>query len=190
MARSVLNQMEKSAIGLVNQIGKTPYRQEHSDDFLSKLDSGQLKKLFAENHDSSPRTADKPARPYATDSAGGQMDPRVVSVVKAATVSDAIDKIRNSDIGADTDAVFIVDEHGKYVGHVRVRHLLTRPDQTPIASLADTNPLYVRVDSHRSEFRNRFNEYDLISLPVLDHDGRLVGRVVRNGDKIAVGSAK
>ena len=182
MARSVTNQMEGAAVALINQLGKTPYRQDTNQDIFSKLSPEQICDLLQGMSKQTPSSVVKSTGQYSQDLAGGVMDTQVVSVVKAATVSEAIDKIRNSDIGADCDSVFVVDEHGKYVGHVHIRHLLTRPEQTQIDSLADTKPLFVRVDTHRNELHGLFEEHNLVSIPVLDHDDRLVGRVTRNGN--------
>lgn len=182
LARSVTNQMEGAAVALINQLGKTPYRRDNNTDVLSGLTPEQLQKLLQNRGDQPPSSAAIAARQYAQDSAGGLMDTQVVSVVKAATVSEAIDKIRNANMDADCDTVFVVDEHGKYVGHVKIQHLLTRAEQTPIDSLADINQLFVRVDTHRNELQGLFEEHNLVSIPVLDHDDRLVGRVTRNGN--------
>ena len=181
MARSVINQMEGSAVAFINQLGKTPYRQDSSTDLLSKLTPEQLRNLL-QNMGNKNLSSKNPAGSYSPDLAGGLMDTQVVSVVKAATVSEAIDKIRTSNIGTDCDTVFVVDENGKYIGHVHTHHLLSRPEHTPIHSLADTNPLFVRVDTHRNELQGLFDMHDLVSIPVLDHDDRLVGRVTRNGN--------
>ncbi|MFC1762876.1 magnesium transporter [Planctomycetota bacterium] len=114
---------------------------------------------------------------YSEDSAGGIMDPAVISVGKNATVAEAIGKIRAQEIDEDFYAVFVVDDHGKYVGDVRLRLLLTKPEQTRIKSIVDTDPLYVYVDTDQEEVRNLFSKHDLITIPVVDRDDRLVGRI-------------
>lgn len=182
MARSVVNQMEKAAVALMNQLGKTPYHQDKKQELLSTLTYEQLQKLLQDRVNAVSVSSVDPSRQYSQDFAGGLMDTQVISVMKAATVSEAIQKIRNSNIGADCDTVFVVDDQGKYIGDVHIRHLLSRPEHTPIVSLADKNPLFVRVDTHRNELKGLFDEHNLISIPVLDHDDRLVGRVIRNGN--------
>jgi magnesium transporter len=114
---------------------------------------------------------------YSEDSAGGIMDPAVISVGKNATVAEAIGKIRAAEIDEDFYTVYVVDDQEKYVGDVRIRLLLTKPEQTRIKMLVDTDTLYVRVDTDQEEVRNLFSKHDLITVPVLEHDGRLVGRI-------------
>ncbi len=181
-ARSIVNQMEKAAVAFINQVSKTPYRRDTTTEQLEALTPEQTRLLLQsigaptrlDNADSTGQ--------YSRDHAGGLMNRRVVTVTKGATVAQAIDKIRASGIAEEVDTIFVVDEDGKYVGHLRVNHLLTRPAQTAVETLADTNPLFVRVDTHRSEVRNLFRQHGLISMPVLDHDDQLVGQISRNGN--------
>ncbi len=114
---------------------------------------------------------------YSEDSAGGIMDPAVISVGKDATVAEAIGKIRAAEIDEDFYTVYVVDDHDKYVGDVRIRLLLTKPEQTRIKSIVDTDTLLVHVDTDQEEVRNLFSKHDLITVPVLEHDHRLVGRI-------------
>ena len=181
-ARSIGNEMEKSAVALINQIGKTPYRRDESGDAVDKLSVSQVQELMRSIGTQSKVENQPSSLPnYSPDSAGARMDSQVVSVVKAATVADAIDRIRSSEMGADVDSIYVIDDDNKYVGHVLVHHLLTRPEHSPVESLADPTPLYVRVDSHHDEVQQRFREHNLCRVPVLDHDNRLVGCVKRNG---------
>ena len=181
-ARSIVNEMEKAAVALVNQLGKTPYcKQVESTDITEQLSVEQIRQLM-QNAGSKSATSAPTVAQYDPDSAGSRMDSKVLSVVKASTVADAINKIRTSEVGADVDSIFVIDDRNKYVGHILVRHLLTRPEQTPVETIADPTPLYVRVDSHHNEVQQRFRDHDLIHVPVLDHDDRLVGCVKRNGN--------
>lgn len=114
---------------------------------------------------------------YSEDSAGGIMDPGIISVGKNATVAEAIGKIRAAEIDEDFFAVFVVDDQDKYVGDVRVRLLLTKPEQTRIKNIVDTDTLHVHVNTDQEEVRNLFSKHDLITIPVLEDDHRLVGRI-------------
>ena len=122
------------------------------------------------------------AQSYDTDSAGSIMSPAVIKVSQGATVSEALAAIREAGVDEDFYAVFVVDEQGKYVGNLHVRLLLTRPEQTRVESLVDRDSLFVHTDTNREEVRNLFTAHNLSAVPVLDRDGQLVGRVVRNGE--------
>ena len=114
---------------------------------------------------------------YSEDSAGGIMDPILISVPNDATVAQAISKIRAAEIDEDFYSVFVVDKAEKFVGDVRIRYLITSPEDTLIVDLIDPDALYVTVDTDQEEVRNIFSKNDLIVMPVLDEDGRLVGRI-------------
>ncbi len=114
---------------------------------------------------------------YSEDSAGGIMDPAVISVSEDATVAEAVNKIRAAEIDEDFFSVYVVDKAGGFVGDVRIRFLLTRPEGTRIGDLVDPDTIYVSVDMDQEEVRNIFSKNDLIVAPVLDNDDKLAGRI-------------
>ena len=114
---------------------------------------------------------------YSEDSAGGIMDPVLISVGENATVAEAVETIRQADIEEDFYTVYVVDDEGRYVGDVRIRLLLTRRAGVKIGDLADRDTLYVTTGTDQEEVRNIFSKNDLIVIPVLDDDHHLVGRI-------------
>jgi biopolymer transport protein ExbB len=182
-ARGVIDQMEKAAVSFVNQVSKTPYRQDDAGgDLLAKLTSKQVED-FLQNVGSVQQPVNpETTKRYPDNSAGAIMNPRVFSVSKNATVAEAVGMIRAAGISEDIDAVFIVDEQGRFAGRVLVHHLLTRPEQTLVESLTSKESPFVRVDTHRDDVRNLFIRHDLGTIPVLDNNDKLVGRIIRNGE--------
>jgi len=114
---------------------------------------------------------------YSEDSAGGIMDPAVISVSEDTTVAEAVNKIRAAEIDEDFFSVYVVDKEGGFVGDVRIRFLLTRPEGTRMGDLVGPDTIYVSVDMDQEEVRNIFSKNDLIVVPVLDNDDKLVGRI-------------
>jgi len=114
---------------------------------------------------------------YSEDSAGGIMDPVLISVPENATVAEAINKIRAAEIDEDFYSVYIVNKAGRFLGDVRVRFLITRPETTKIHDVVDPDTIYVHVDTDQEEVRNIFSKNDLIVVPVLDKNHKLVGRI-------------
>lgn len=114
---------------------------------------------------------------YLEDSAGGIMDPVVISVYEDSTVAEAINEIRAAEFDEDFYCVYVVDKTGRFLGDVRIRFLLTRPESAKIHDLTDPDTIYVRVDTDQEEVRNIFSKNDLIVVPVLDNDNKLVGRI-------------
>jgi magnesium transporter len=114
---------------------------------------------------------------YSEDSAGGIMDPIVISVPEDATVAEAVNKIRAAEIDEDFYSVYVVDKAGRFLGDVRVRFLLTRPENTKVRDLIDPDTIYVYLDTDQEEVRNIFSKNDLIVVPVLDRNRKLAGRI-------------
>jgi len=114
---------------------------------------------------------------YSEDSAGGIMDPLVISVHEQETVAEAVNEIRAAEIDEDFFSVYVVDKDELFLGDVRIRLLLTRPESTRIAELIDDDTVYVTVDMDQEEVRNIFSKNDLIVAPVLDRGHKLVGRI-------------
>jgi len=114
---------------------------------------------------------------YTPDSAGGIMDPVVISVPADATIAETVNRIRAAEIDEDFYFVYVVDADGRFLGEVRLRLLLTRSETTRVGELIGPDPIYVTTDTDQEEVRNIFRKNDLIVVPVLDPDHRLVGRI-------------
>jgi magnesium transporter len=114
---------------------------------------------------------------YSEDSAGGIMDPLIISVPQSATVIEAVNKIRAAEIDEDFYSVFVVDNKGKFIGDVRIRLLLTKPESKRISELTDKDTIFVSVEDDQERVRNIFRDNDLIVVPVLDSEHKLVGRI-------------
>jgi len=145
-------------------------------DVLAELDTEESQEVL-ENLDAEDAEQIKELMVYSEDSAGGIMDPVVIAVNEEATVNEAIQKIRAAEIDEDFYTIFVVDKNRLFVGEVRIRLLITCPATTPIRSIVDTDALFVTVDADQEEIRNLFNKNELIVVPVLDRQHRLVGRI-------------
>ncbi len=114
---------------------------------------------------------------YSEDSAGGIMDPVLISVRENASVAEAVNKIRAAEIDEDFFSVYVVDKFGRFLGDVRIRHLLTSPEDIMIIDLIDPDAIYVTADADQEEVRNIFSKNDLIVAPVLNRNHKLIGRI-------------
>jgi magnesium transporter len=128
---------------------------------IAPAESAEIKKLMS----------------YSEDSAGGIMDPVVISVPEEATVTEAVNKIRAAEIDEDFFSVYVVDKGGRFLGDVRIRLLLTSREDTRISSLIDPDTIYVTANADQEEVKNIFNKNDLIVVPVLDKKHKLIGRI-------------
>jgi len=128
---------------------------------LAREDSQEIRKLMT----------------YSEDSAGGIMDPIIISVHEDATVAEAISKIRAAEIDEDFYSVYVTNKTGRFLGDVRIRFLLTKPEDTKIEKLIDPDTIHVTTNTDQEEVRNIFSKNDLIVVPVLDKNHKLVGRI-------------
>jgi magnesium transporter len=145
-------------------------------DLLVELPDGTNEKVL-NSLEPSDKTKIISLMSYPEDSAGGIMDPVLISLPENATVSEAIEKIRESEIDEDFYSIYVVDKQKKFLGDVRLRLLLTRPSTTKIGELVDPEAIYVVAHDDQERVRNVFSKYDLIVVPVLDNRHRLIGRI-------------
>ncbi len=93
-------------------------------DVLSELPEGERAEVL-ERIAPAESAEIKELMSYSEDSAGGIMDPLVISVREDATVGEAVNKIRAAEIDEDFFSVYVVNKVGRFLGDVRVRFLLT-----------------------------------------------------------------
>ena len=115
---------------------------------------------------------------YAEDSAGRLMQREVMAAPQFWNVGDTIDHIRRQ--GEDLPELFfdiyVVDPLNKPVGGVAISRLLRAPRPTPLTEIMD--PVNeITVDQDQEEVAYIFEKYHLISAPVTDPAGRLVGQI-------------
>ncbi|MBQ1272820.1 MAG: magnesium transporter, partial [Clostridia bacterium] len=115
---------------------------------------------------------------YADDSAGSIMTVEYVSLSGDMTVADAFARIRRT--GVDKETVYtcyVTDSGRKLLGVVSAKDLLLADESTLVSDLMTVNPLFVTTDTDREEAVEMFEKYDLLTVPVVDRENRLVGIV-------------
>lgn len=154
------------------------YELDHDDaaDILSELPQEDTEKLL-EGMEPEESAKIKDLMRYSEDSAGGIMDPVLLSLSGNQTVAEAIKLIREHEIDEDFFTVFITDDDGIYLGDVRIRSLISSPPETPLKELIEEDVFFVRVGDDQEEVRNIFSKNELIVVPVLDENGKLAGRI-------------
>ena len=115
---------------------------------------------------------------YPEDSAGGLMNRDAISVRADVTVEVVQRYLRRlGDIPPATNRLMVVDRDGRLRGTIRLADLLTRDTDDPVEAflLDDVAPL--SADLPVNEVSKLFERRDYISAPVVDADGRLLGRI-------------
>ena len=115
---------------------------------------------------------------YPENSAGSIMTAEFVDLKKYMSVKESIARIRR--IGEDKETIyvcFVVSADRKLEGIVTVKDLLLNDDDTIIEDLMETNVIFASTTEDQESVSEKFSDYDLMDLPVVDKEGRLVGIV-------------
>lgn len=116
--------------------------------------------------------------PYPEDTAGGIMALEFVAVKADATIKDAIEEIKQKkDEIENLYHIWVIDSDGKLVGVVSIKDLLLEPPEKKIREIMNPDVIYVNVYTDQEEVARLFKKYDLVSIPVVDENNRLVGRI-------------
>ena len=115
---------------------------------------------------------------YPEESAGGIMQLELVSVKADTTTAEAIEKIREKrDEVEDLYNVFVVDERNVLMGALPLHRLIVARPDTKTGSIVEDCPLVVMAEEDQEDVAHKFRMYDIISAPVVDERGRLLGRI-------------
>jgi magnesium transporter len=123
---------------------------------------------------------------FSENSAGALMTTDYAWLPANITVDQALDRLRLQAPNSETIYyVYIVDEQRRLLGVVTLRELILAPRKALVSALMDTQPLTVKVSDDREKVAQEMTHYDLLAIPVLDADNRLVG-IVTYDDAIDV----
>lgn len=114
---------------------------------------------------------------YPKDSAGSIMTIEYVSLHKDMTVSEAFEKIRKVGVNKETIYTCYVTENRKLIGVITVKDLFMADEEDKISDIMETHIISVDTHEDKELVGHMFGKYDLLALPVVDKDNRLVGIV-------------
>ena len=115
---------------------------------------------------------------YPDDSAGSIMTTEYIDLKKDMTVEQAFDRIRA--IGIDSETIYtcyVIDRSRHLLGIVTVKDLLLNSKTCVLSDIMDENIIYANTLDDKEEVAGQFEKYDLMALPVVDKENRLVGIV-------------
>jgi magnesium transporter len=172
--------LREEVIGLLPpEVVARAVRELDSDDvvdILEDLDDAQAAALL-DALDDRDRTAVEQALAYPEETAGRLMQREVVHVPEHWNVGEMIDYLRAHKTGLPEQFyhVILTDPRMKPTGYVTLGRLLSTARKTPLAEIAEDSFRAIPATQHEDEVAYAFNQYHLISAPVVDEDGRLVG---------------
>jgi magnesium transporter len=144
-------------------------------DILEEMPANVVKKILRNVSEDRRKLINQFLR-YPDYSAGSLMTIEYVDLKKEMTVEQAIQRIRS--IGLDKETInicYVMDQNRKLEGVIPIRQLLLNDGSTRIGDIMETN--FISIDTHtdQEEISNLFRKYDLLAMPVVDHENRLVG---------------
>lgn len=130
---------------------------------LQQMDKGEMKRL-------------QEVLSYEYETAGSIMTKEYFFIYEEQTTYEVIDRIRRFGERAETIYyLYVVDERHHLVGVLSLRDLLLAAEDTVVRDVMNTKVVTVYVNQDQEEVADIIQDYDLIAIPVITHEDRLVG---------------
>ena len=144
-------------------------------DFIEEMPANIVDKIL-KNTSSDKRKLINQMLKYPENSAGSVMTVEYISFKDNYTVKQAIEYYRKVAIDKEeTDICFVTDTKKKLVGIISLKTLILSKDDSYIQDEMDSNFVSVLTLDDQEEIAALFRKYDLTTMPVVDHEDRLVG---------------
>lgn len=115
---------------------------------------------------------------YPEDSAGGLMNPDTISVRPDVTLEVVIRYLRMlGEMPEKADAIFVVDRNDRFLGSLFLSQLLTSDPERSVSEIMDAGFQPIPATMPDSEVAREFQDRDLVSAPVVDEQGKLLGQI-------------
>jgi len=154
-------------------------------DALAELEE-QTSEDILEEMEPEPKTEVEELLEFAENSAGGLMNTEYVALPENATVAEAMEGLKaHEEILETLNTLFLVDPDGRLTAAVPLAKLFIAAGATPLKELASQPLLQVDVEEKQDRITEIFDKYNLLTLPVVDNEGKLAG-VITADDVITV----
>lgn len=144
-------------------------------DFIEEMPANVVKRVLRNTDEATRKTINQLLN-YPDDSAGSIMTTEFVDLKKEMTVAHALEHIRKTGMDKETiDTCYVISAQRKLEGEITLRKLILSAPDSLVAELMDNNVKFVQTLSDKEEAAHIFRKYNLISMPVVDNENRLVG---------------
>ncbi len=144
-------------------------------DLVEEMPANVVRRILAQAAPSMRRDINQILH-YPEDSAGSVMTTEYVWLKADMTVEQAIKHIRTTGVDKETIYTCYVTERRKLVGLCSIKDLLlAKDDNMLVSSIMETNFISVTTHTDQEEVAQMFSKYNLLALPVVDSEGRMVG---------------
>ncbi|NJL01909.1 MAG: magnesium transporter [Spirulinaceae cyanobacterium RM2_2_10] len=115
---------------------------------------------------------------YEEDTAGRIMTPEYISLKENSTVGETLERIRSLAKASELVYYLYVTDNSRYLtGIISLRDLVISPTDLPLSEIVTRDIVSVHTDTDQEEVARTIQRYDLLALPVVDKEQRLVGVV-------------
>lgn len=144
-------------------------------DYLEEMPSSVVKKILKNSPETERRLINQFLN-YPEYSAGSLMTIELVDLKKELTIDEALLHIRRTALDKETIyTCYVTDRNRKLEGTVSLKDLVIAPGNKTVEEIMEMDPISVRTIDDQEEVANLFKKYDLLSIPVVDQENRLVG---------------
>ena len=146
-------------------------------DILQNLPEERMSKIL-ENMSMVDRKRIQIGLNYSDNTAGGLLNTDVISVRPNNSINEVINYLRDQgDLPENTDKIFVVNHQNEYLGELSIGKIITSKLSMLVREIMETESLPLDVDLDDKEVATTFERNDLISAPVIDGKGKLIGRI-------------
>ncbi len=167
------------SLGHLEAEARTSVLDQLPDDYLVDL----LQALPQDERDAwvqalppAKRTLSNSLLQYPESTAGGRMTTAFAKLKADMTIRDAIEHLNSLKERTEIlSRIFVVDEAGRILGKVRLRDLTFNSRRNLISEVMDSDTLSIEAHADQEEAAQMITKYDLLALPVVNEDLRLLG---------------
>ena len=150
---------------------------DDATDIISQMDEADQKEILGEI-DKEDEVNIRNLMTFAEDTAGGLMNTEVIKVMSEMSKKQAIDQIIiQSEEIEEFYTIYVVDDDGILQGIVSLKDIIKAKANAKVADLVNTDFVYVKADTDQEEVADLISQYNLTSIPVVDINMKLLGRV-------------
>jgi Mg/Co/Ni transporter MgtE len=181
MQASILEALEpEKAADIVEEMAP-----DEAADILAEMEKGTSEEIMDEM-DSAEKTEVQELLEFEEDTAGGMMTTEYVALHDNATAADALAALKgNTDLLESLNTLFLIDAEERLTAAIPLARLFIASGDTRLKDLASGTLIQVTVDEKQNRVTELFDKYNLLTLPVVDEEGKLAG-VITADDIISV----
>jgi len=150
---------------------------DDATDIISQLDEHEQKEILGDLSEDDASNI-RNLLSYDEDTAGGLMNTEFIRIHLHLTKKDAIDEIiRQSEEIEEFYTIFVIDDNNVFQGIVSLKDIIKAKGNVQITELVKTDVAWVSPDTDQEEVARLISQYNITSIPVLDTQMKLLGRV-------------